>query len=172
MEHDVGHGNEDHRLAAFDQGLVVFGQSAVLAEPGERALHDPPLGQHDEAAARVTLDNLDEPTVPPANPMRELPSVSAVGKDQLQSAKTCAQLLNEQAATVAVLDIRRMHDEGDDQPKRIDDHMPLAPTYLLARVVPTVPPFSAVLTDWLSIMPTLGVGFLPTFFRTRARSRS
>jgi len=172
MEHDIGHGNKDHRLAAFDQSLVVFGQSAVLAEPGERALDNPSLGQHDESMQLRALHDLYKTPVPASCPIDKPPGIAPIGENQLQPAKACAQLPNEQSAAVAVLDIRRMHDQGDDHPKRIDDHMPLAPTYFLARVVPTVPPFSAVLTDWLSIIPTLGVGFLPAFFRTRARSRS
>ena len=81
-------------------------------------------------------------------------------------------LLNDQSAAVAVLDIGWMNDQRHDQPERVDEDVALAPRYLLARVVATIPPFAAVLTDWLSRMPTLGVGFFPTFLRTRSRSRS
>ena len=48
MHHQVGHGNEDHRLAALGQRFVVLGESSVLSEPGKGALDNPSFGQHDE----------------------------------------------------------------------------------------------------------------------------
>jgi hypothetical protein len=80
--------------------------------------------------------------------------------------------LHYKTTAVAILNVGRMDDQCHDEAQRIDDQMPLAALYFLARVVAARPPFSAVLTDWLSRMPTLGVGFLPAFVRTRARSRS
>ncbi len=172
MEHEVGHRNQDHSFTGFRPGLVVLGQSAVLAEPGEGALHDPALGEDDKTVGRVAFHDLDRAKKPTTGPVYELARIGAVRKDQLQSAKPCTQLPNQELGPVAVLDIRGMHDQRHDQPQRVDDHMTLAAQDFLARVVPTIPPFSAVLTDWLSRMPTLGVGFFPAFRRTRARSRS
>ncbi len=172
MDHQVGHGDEDHGLAAVWQSLVVFGQSAVLAQPCEGALHDPALGQDDETVGRRAFDDLDKAEEPTAGPVYELARIAAVGKDQLQSTKPRTQLPDEELGPVAVLDIRGMHDQRHDQPQRVDDQMALAAQDFLARVVPPVPPFSAVLTDWLSRMPTLGVGFFPAFRRTWVRSRS
>jgi hypothetical protein len=172
MEHDVGHRNEDHRLTAFRQGLVVFGQSAVLAEPGERPFHDPALGQNDELVRLVALDDFDRAAEPAPHPIHELTRIPAIGEDQPQPPEPSSQLLDQQPGPLAVLDIGRMHDQGHDQPQGVDDQVALSPQDLLARVVPTIPPFSAVLTDWLSRIPTLGVGFLPVFRRTWARRRS
>jgi hypothetical protein len=39
---------------------------------------------------------------------------------------------------------------------RVDENVALAPLDLFVRLVPTDPPFSVVLTDWLSIIPALG----------------
>ena len=172
MEHEVGHGDEDHGLAAFGQGFVVLGQSAVLAQPGEGAFHNPALRQDDKAAGRMSLDDFYDAEEPAPSPMHELPRIPAVGEDHLKPSEACAQLLNQQFCSVAILDVGGMNDQGEDQPKGVDDHMTLAAQRFLARVVPPVPPFSAVLTVWLSRMPTLGVGFLPAFCRTWMRSRS
>jgi hypothetical protein len=163
MDHQVDHGNEDHRLAALGQGLVVLGESAVLSEPGKGAFDDPSFGQHDEPMQQGTLDDLDNASVPAAGPVDEAPGIAAVGEDQLQTPKTCSQLPDQQFPTIAVLNVGRVHHQRHDQAEGVDDQMTLAPKDFLARVVPTIPPFSAVLTDWLSRIPTLGVGFLPAF---------
>ena len=171
MNHQVYHGYLDHAFAACWQCLVVFRQSTVLPEPREGAFHDPSFRQHDESVQFRALDDLHRAKMPATGPVHELARIAAVGKDQSQSAKTTAQLLYDKSAAVAVLDIGWMNNQRHDQPERIDEDVPLTPGYLLARVVATIPPFSAVLTDWLSRMPTLGVGFLPAFRRTCARSR-
>ena len=172
MDHQVGHGNEDHRLAALGQRFVVLRQSAVLAEPGKGALDDPSFGQHNELVQQGTLDDLDKTSVPATRPVHELPGIAAIGEDPLQTPETRSQLADQQFSAVAVLNIGRVHHERDDQAEGVDNQVTLAPRDFLARVVPTIPPFSAVLTDWLSMIPTLGVGFLPAFLRTWARSRS
>ena len=172
MNHQVDHSDLDHTFTAFRQCLVIFRQTTVLAEPREGALDDPSLRQHDESVQLRALDDLYRAKEPAAGPVHELSRIAAVGKNQSQAAKARAQLLNDKSSAVAVLDVGWMNDQGHDQPERVDEDVTLTPGYLLARVVAAIPPFSAVLTDWLSRMPTLGVGFLPAFLRTRARSRS
>ena len=172
MNHQVYHSDMDHAFTAFRQCLVVFGQSAVLAEPREGALHDPSLGQHDKTVRRAAFHDLDRAAKPTTGPVYELARIAAVREDQLQSAKPRTQFPNEELGPVSVLDIRGMNGQHHDQSQRVDDHMTLAAKDFLARVVSPIPPFSAVLTDWLSRMPTLGVGCFPAFRRTRARSRS
>ena len=172
MKHEIRHGDEDHGLAAIGEGFVVLGQSSVLSQPGEGALHNPALGQHDKTIERCSLHDFDDAGIPALGPMDELPGVSSVREDHLQAAKTRAQLLDQQLGPVAILNVGGMNHQSEDQPQRVDDHMTLAAQRFLARVVTPVPPFSAVLTVWLSRMPTLGVGFLPAFLRTCTRNRS
>ena len=43
----------------------------------------------------------------------------------------------------------------------IHDYVTLAARHLLASIVAVRPPFSVVLTDWLSMMAALGTVFLP-----------
>jgi len=121
---------------------------------------------------RRTLDDLDEAAVPAAGPVDESAGVPTVGEDQLHTPEACTQLMDQQHSPIAILNVGRVHDEGHDQAERIDDQVTLAPQYFLARIVPPRPPFSAVLTDWLSRIPTLGVGFLPALRRTSLRRRS
>ena len=147
MPHPIGHGDEDHGLAVWGQTFVVLGESSVFAQPSEGAFDDPSFRQDDEPADGVAFDDLDEPPVPSANPVHELSGVSAIGKDQLHSTKARAKLLHDPPTAIAVLKVGRMDHQGHDQAQRVDDQMSLAALDLLARVVPAVPPFSAVLTD-------------------------
>ena len=52
---------------------------------------------------------------------------------------------------------------------RIGQDMPFAAFDLLAAVKAAKPPFSAVLTDWLSMMAALGVGARPAAWPTCSR---
>ena len=48
---------------------------------------------------------------------------------------------------VTVLHIGARHHHGEDQAEGIDEDVPLAAFDLFARIIPTDPPFSVVLTD-------------------------
>lgn len=64
-----------------------------------------------------------------------------------------------------------MDDDGQDQPHGVDNDVAFPPVDLLAGIVTAKPPFSLVLTLWLSMMAALGVAFLLAFSRTRSRRR-
>jgi hypothetical protein len=70
------------------------------------------------------------------------------------------------------LNVRGMHHNGQQQPYGVHHDMALASLHLLARVVAARPPFSVVLTDWLSIMAAEGEGSLPSIWRTLGRKAS
>ncbi len=116
------------------------------------------------------FDDFNNPAIPANRPIHKLPGVTAVGPDDLKAPPSRTELFDQQLATVAVLDVGRVNDQRENQAERVNDDMALAPLGLLARIVPSVAPFSAVLTDWLSMMPALGVGLRPSSIRTRRRS--
>jgi hypothetical protein len=66
-----------------------------------------------------------------------------------------------------------MDDGVQHEALRIDDEVALAPLDLLARIithrVDRDPPFSADLTDWLSMIPALGLGSRPICSRSFTR---
>ena len=166
MNHQIDHGNDDHCFTALGECLVVFRQSAVLTQPGERSLDNPSLWQHHKAVRFGTFDNFNEPSRPAARPVNKPAGIAAVSEDQLQTAEACAKSLQDQSSAVAILNVGWMDNQCHDQTHGVDDQMTLAAKDFLARIVPTIPPFSAVFTDWLSMMPTLGVGLRPCFRRT------
>ncbi len=172
MNHQIDHGNVDHGLAALDECFVTFRQSPVSTQPGERPFHNPSCGQNVKGVQSMAFHNLDDSPIPPRRPIHKVSSVPTVREDEFQPSEPSSQSFHQRLAAVAVLNISGMHNERQDQTQRVNDQMPLTPLDFLARVMTTVPPFSAVLTDWLSMMPADGVGFLPAFRRTWARRRS
>ena len=119
-----------------------------------------------------TFDDFDDSAVPANRPIDKLPGVTAIGPDHFKAPPSRTQLLDEQLTAVTVLNVGWVNDQREDQTERVNDDMALAPLGFLARIVSSVAPFSAVLTDWLSMMPALGVGFRPSSIRTRRRSCS
>jgi hypothetical protein len=79
----------------------------------------------------------------------------------------------EQAfSTSAVLHVGASDDHGEQQPSRIDEEMALATLHMFVGIIAAHPPFSVVLTDWLSILPALGWRCRPAATRTSPRSKS
>jgi hypothetical protein len=59
-----------------------------------------------------------------------------------------------------------MHRDRQRPAHHIYREVALAPLDLFARVEAPLPPFCAVLTDWLSIMASVGSGLRPALTRT------
>lgn len=58
--YEIDHGEVDHGFGAVWVGFVVAGEAAVVHEPAEGPLDDPPSGNHLEAFdARLALDDFD-----------------------------------------------------------------------------------------------------------------
>ena len=76
-------------------------------------------------------------------------------------------------APVPVLDVSRVNHDSQQHPYGIHDDVTLASHHLLTSVKATRPPFSVVLTDWLSMIAALvGVHSLPSARRTSGRRAS
>ncbi len=105
--------------------------------------------------------------VAPDDPAQLRAAVGAVGEDRLQEGKEPARLaVQDQKGTIAVLQVGRVDDDGEDQTEGVDEEMALLARDLLARViarrVDARPPFSALFTLWLSIAPALGEASRPS----------
>ena len=87
--------------------------------------------------------------------------IAAVGKQLLQERIHPEQSGKKQDATVAILDIGGMNDGVEQQTQRIYENVALLAFDLLARIIAmridTRPPFSALLTLWLSMMAAVGL---------------
>jgi hypothetical protein len=87
--------------------------------------------------------------------------IGGVGKELLQERIHPEQGRKQQDATVAILDISGMNDGVEQQTQCIYEDMALLALDLLARIIAmridAGPPFSALLTLWLSMMAAVGL---------------
>ena len=87
--------------------------------------------------------------------------IAAVGKQLLQERIHPEQSGKQQDAAITILDIGGMNDGVEQQTQRIYENMALLAFDLLARIIAmridTSPPFSALLTLWLSMMAAVGL---------------
>ena len=95
--------------------------------------------------------------------------VPAVGIKLQQEGIEAEQRPHQQHAAVAVLDVGGVEDGLLQQPLGVDQDVPLLAFDLLARVVARRvdegPPFSALLTLWLSMIAAVGLASRPTCSR-------
>jgi len=115
-------------------------------------------------------DDLDPAAEVALNPGGRGPGVARVQPQLAQAREDAAEVGEHQPGPVAVGDVGRVDDDLQDQAGGVDQQVALAPAQLLGAVVAARPPFSVVLTDWLSKMAALGVGSRP--IRRRVCSRN
>lgn len=73
--------------------LVVAAEAAIAADPGERAFHDPPLGQYDETSNIAARHDLELPAAGPGDERSHLGSgIAAIGDDALDERETPPRL--------------------------------------------------------------------------------
>lgn len=113
------------------------------------------------------VDDLDGPAGGVYGPAQFVAAIGAVGEDRLQKGKEPAGVtVQDQKGAVAILQVGRMDGDGKDQAEGVDEEMAFLAFDLLARViarrVDVRPPFSALLTLWLSITAALGEASRPS----------
>ena len=172
MKHQVNHDQVDHSFAAGRQCLVVLAQPPIFAEPSKGPFHHPTLGQHHKAMQLVALDNLNDSPERVSGPSHKCPGIATIDPDPLQPSKSIAQFLQDKPASITILNVGRVYHHDQDQPQGINEQVPLTPRNLLSSIITAAPPFSAVLTLWLSRIPALGVGMRPALRRNCSRRRS
>ncbi len=172
VNHQVDHGDADHRFTAGGQGFVVLAEAPIFSQPREGALDDPSFVHHHKTVDRRSFDDFDDAAAGLFGPADELAGVSAVGPDELQTMKAMRQSLQNQSRAIAILDIGCVNDDRQHEAQRVNHQMPLAPRDFLAGIESAIPPFSAVFTDCESMIAAEGVGLRPTLRRTFSRRRS
>jgi hypothetical protein len=171
----------DHSLRGGRVVLIIFGQPPVQVEPGERALHHPSLWKRVEAPCRVArcvflaLHYLQQTPQLLPHPLSKLSSVGLVSPHNHQPGKLHLPQPHHQFGAISVLHPRRVYFHTEHQAHRVHQKVALAAAQLLGCIVPSVvrrPPFSVVLTVWVSTTPPLGSGLRPARVRTSLRKVS
>ena len=167
VEHEADQGDGDHRLGHFGQLLVVLGQAALSPEPAERPLDHPAAREDDEAGgAREPPHDDQRQAEQETGEQGSQAIVDAVGEHDPKPAIQRLDLPQQVPGAVGILDVGRVDDDPEQQPRAIDRDMALAAPDLLGRIVAPGSPFSVVFTLWVSMMAAVGLGSRPN------RSRS
>ena len=94
------------------------------------------------------LDDLDIPAEALFDPGLKIPFlIGALGPDQLETRKDAWQGLQEQLASLMILDRCLVNQYVQQEAIGINQHMSLAAFHALATVIAAPPPFWLVLTD-------------------------
>ena len=90
-EHDADHREPDEGGDSARISLEIARQAAVAANPRQRALDNPTLGQDDKFVQFVALDDLDRPMAGAGTSSRNAGSLIArIGEDALDEGKQAA----------------------------------------------------------------------------------
>ena len=161
------HRQVDKSLTGTSEIFVVFREASVPAQPGEGALHNPAFWLDYKAFhAGFTSDDLHEPGVDFVCPLQPQAPICLVSVDDEQTRQRVASPLHERSCTFLVGECCRMHHYHQQEAERVHQDVTLTSLDVLATIVPNgvcylvAPPFSAVFTDWLSRIATLGSGSL------------
>ena len=136
-EHNSDHGEADEGCGGACVSLEVARQAAIAADPCQRSLDDPPLGEDDEFVQFVALDDFDNPTARAGGGVRHAWSlIAGIGEDALDEGKQAtASLVEDQSRAVAILDVGGMNDDIQEKAERVDENMPFAARDLLTRII-------------------------------------
>src|SRR3982750_909222 len=179
MRRNGGPAQKRERVAV--EAFPILGQTTAAVEPCDGPLDDPSLGQDGEAFGHVrSFDDLHLDLAQGATQA----GVAAIGVEPEQEGVEPEEAGHQQHASVAVLDVGRMHDGAQQQALRVYQDVALLALDLLARIIPVPvdagPPFSALPTLWLSMVAAVGLASRPAFsrhwtsraWRMRSRARS
>jgi hypothetical protein len=115
-------------FTALGQLLVVLGQAAVPAEPGQRPLHPPANREQDEPHLLGQLADDDHaPAEVSPNPVLELARVGAVHPQQFKSRELVGRADQQIEPRVPILQVGRLHQRPQQQPERVDQDVAFAP---------------------------------------------
>ncbi len=160
------------RERIFIEVLPILCQSSASVEPSEGSLDDPALGQNDEFLCGIgPLDDFDiDLAAYPLETCLELRAlVAAICVELDEERKQSEHRAHQQHAAITILHVGCVYKSKQQQTLGIYGDMALLALDLLAgiiaRRVNAGPPFSALLTLWLSIMATVGLASRPACSR-------
>jgi hypothetical protein len=115
----------------------------------------------------VAFDDFDDPIATLGGGQRGArPLISGVGEDAQDEREQRARArIEHECRTITILDIGAVHCRAQRQAERIYENVALLALDLLSRIVAmriVRPPFSALLTLWLSMIAAVGLASRPS----------
>lgn len=134
----------------------------MATQPTEGSLHNPSTWEHMETCHLIgSFHNLQfewGTGSQRGNPLEKFPGISAIGPNEPDAQEAVAYPSEKQFGSISVLYVGCMDDYSNNQSECVYEQMPFATVDFLAGIISMEPPFSVVLTDWLSMIAALGSG--------------
>ena len=148
----------------------------MTSQPSKSSLYDPSPRKDVKAFDSIgPFHNLQAEVVAASqrrDPFDQFPCVSPIGPNQPDAQIGVTYQMEEYFGSVTILNVGCMNDYSNHQSKRVYEEMTFAAVHFLAGIIPMEPPFSVVLTDWLSRIAALGSASRPSAMRTWVRNAS
>src|SRR5690606_18639531 len=155
-KHKMRHRQIDKTFRDSRKLFKILAQASEAVQPTQSPFHNPAFGQNFKSSLFSTTSNFGFNSKDLLTPMHQcIAGIAAVKNEPLQSIPQ-RQALQHPPARDFVLFIGWMHQHPQQPSLRIHRYLSLAAFLALVRVKSTSPLFSAVCTDWLSTITTLG----------------
>lgn len=166
VQHEADGGQGDRGFGDLGQFFVVFGQPPVSAKPAERSFNDSAPRENDETGPGDSAHDDQRQAEQEAGERDREPVINAIGEHRLEPAVQPLDPAQQASGAVGVLDVGGVDDDPEQEAGGIDRDVAFASPDLLGRVVAARPPFSVVLTLWVSIMAAVGLAWRPSCSRS------
>ena len=165
-EHEANGGKAQECESLTIEILPIFGKAPAPPQPCERSFDDPPLRKDNESFCVIgTLDDLHIHPRHCHGAAKQRALIAAIGVEFHQERIQAEHGRHHERAAVTILNVSSMNDGMNQKALRIDENVPLLALNLLSRVVARwinrSPPFSALLTLWLSMTAAVGLASRP-----------
>lgn len=127
MQHQSDKGQVDEGLGRLRKTLVILGESAVAAGPGDGTLDDPTFRQSNKALlSRLLTDNLNVNGIVALDQLDKLALIGAVGKERSKPRIAVSEFEHEPFATFAVGNIGTVYQNTQQETHGINEEVTIA----------------------------------------------
>lgn len=142
-------------LRNFRQRLIILTQSPIFSQPSKGSLHNP-TSRLNRKTRFCPLDHfVIYPQPCSADVGHRWAVISVVNHDSCPTAGKWYPLQHV-TNTYLILNIGRVNSYSQQQTQGVRGYLSLASLHFFAAIKASRPPFSVVLTDWLSTIMVLG----------------
>lgn len=143
------------RLRYFGQCLIILAQSSISAQPSKGSFDNPTSGLNGKPCFRAFDHFVINPQPSLANVGHRRTIITLINNDPCPTLAE-GDSLQQTSNPHLILDIGRVYHHGYQQTQGIGGDLSFTSLYFFAAIEAFWPPFSVVLTDWLSTMMVLG----------------
>lgn len=165
----MGHRGINSRIRCINPVFIIFTQPSIKIQPAKSTLHNPtPRNNMKTCVGGITRLYFNINAIAGCE-FHKCTRITLICPDFLNARKVLNNPRQKPLGNRAIPDVGFSYESPYNITQRIHNDMAFAPLYFLAAVITLYPPFSVVLTDWLSMIKALGVASRPSSCRMPSR---